>query len=84
MVTKMLISTITQKGQVTIPKNIRNALHLKTNDKVIFVRRGESIIIKPVRDILSLRGTIEVEKSRDFESIRGKVKTEVSKRIANE
>jgi len=28
----MLISTITQKGQVTIPKTIRNALQLKTND----------------------------------------------------
>ena len=80
----MLTSTITQKGQVTIPKQIRNALHLKTNDKVVFVRRGDSIIIKPVRDILSLRGMIEVENSQDFASIREQVKKEVSERLANE
>jgi len=80
----MLTSTITQKGQVTIPKKIRDGLNLKANDKIIFVRRGDSIIIKPVRDISSLRGIIGVNDSQDFESIREKVKTEVSKRIANE
>lgn len=79
----MLISTITQKGQVTIPKTIRNALQLKTNDKVIFVRRGDSIILKPVKDILSLRGVVETDESKDLSSIREKVKNKVSKRIAN-
>ena len=79
----MLISTITQKGRVTIPKTIRNALQLKTNDKVIFVRRGDTIIIKPVRDILSLRGVVATGESRDLSSIREKVKNKVSKRIAN-
>ena len=80
----MLTSTITQKGQVTIPKKIRNALNLKTNDKVIFVRRGNSIIIKPVRDVSSLRGIIRVNNSQDFVSIREKVKNKVSERLANE
>ena len=80
----MLTSSITQKGQVTIPKKIRDALNLKTNDKVIFVRRGKSIIIKPVRDISSLRGIVKVNDSQDLVSIREKVKTEVSKRLANE
>ncbi len=80
----MLTSTITQKGQVTIPKKIRDDLNLKTNDKVIFVRRADSIIIKPIRDILSLRGIVGVNDSQDFVSIREKVKTEVSKRLANE
>jgi len=79
----MLISTVTQKGQVTIPKQIRNALQLKTNDKVIFVRRGDSIILKPVKDILSLRGVVETDESKDLSSIREKVKNKVSKRIAN-
>lgn len=43
------ISTITQKGQVTIPKNMRDSLHLTTGDKVEFVlnERGE-IVIKPL------------------------------------
>ncbi|MEZ5536328.1 MAG: AbrB/MazE/SpoVT family DNA-binding domain-containing protein [Thiolinea sp.] len=43
------VSTMTQKGQVTIPKSIRNNLHLVTGDKVEFVLndRGE-VTLKPV------------------------------------
>lgn len=42
-------STVTQKGQVTIPKNIRDSLHLVTGDKVEFIHndRGE-VVIKPM------------------------------------
>lgn len=44
-----LVSTVTQKGQVTIPKDVRDILHLVTGDKVEFVlnERGE-ILIKPM------------------------------------
>ena len=44
-----LVSTVTQKGQVTIPKDIRDSLHLVTGDKVEFIHNelGE-IVIKPV------------------------------------
>jgi AbrB family looped-hinge helix DNA binding protein len=44
-----LISTMTQKGQVTIPKDVRDSLHLVTGDKVEFIQNelGE-IVIKPV------------------------------------
>ena len=43
------ISTLTSKGQVTIPKDVRDSLHLLSGDKVEFVRNdaGE-IIIKPL------------------------------------
>lgn len=79
----MLISTITQKGQITIPKKIRDALNLKTNDQVIFVRRGDLIIVKPVRDILSLRGSIKVKNFQDYSTIRKQVKKDISRRIAD-
>ncbi len=43
------LSTITSKGQVTIPKNIRDALHLLNGDKVEFIRNeANEIIIKPI------------------------------------
>ena len=32
----MLLSTLTSKGQATIPAEIRQALHLKAGDKIIF------------------------------------------------
>lgn len=36
----MLESTITRKGQVTIPKVIRDRLGVKEGEKVLFVIRG--------------------------------------------
>ena len=44
-----LISTMTQKGQVTIPKNVREILHLVTGDKIEFVLNDrDEFVIKPV------------------------------------
>ena len=80
----MLTSTITQKGQITIPKKIRIALDLKTNDKIVFVRRGGQIIIKPLRDIFILRGSVKVSEEQDFSDIRKKTQRDITKRIANE
>jgi AbrB family looped-hinge helix DNA binding protein len=42
-------STITAKGQVTIPKPIRDALNLHRGDQVIFVVEGERAFLQPVR-----------------------------------
>ena len=55
-----LVSTVTQKGQVTIPKNIRDSLHLMTGDKVEFAlnERGE-IVIKPLtRKVAEVAGLL--------------------------
>ena len=45
----MALATLTTKGQVTIPKTIRDSLKLHTGDKIeiIFTQHGEAII-KPV------------------------------------
>jgi len=40
--------TITSKGQVTIPKAIRNKLQLKTGDKLEFILHQNSVEIIPV------------------------------------
>lgn len=34
---KEIISTVTSKGQVTIPAEVREYLGIKTNDKIVFV-----------------------------------------------
>ena len=80
----MLLSTITQKGQITVPKKIRDALELKTNDQVVFVQRGDNIIIKPVKNVLSIRGSVKVNGEQDFSSVRKHTKTKIVERIANE
>jgi len=80
----MFTSTITQKGQVTIPKKLRDSLHLNINDKVIFVQRDDSLIIKPVKSVQALRGSVPVKKVHTTEDIRETVKQKITRRIANE
>ncbi len=41
----MEISSVTSKGQVTIPNALRKAAGLKTGDKLIFRLEGDHIIV---------------------------------------
>jgi AbrB family looped-hinge helix DNA binding protein len=43
------IATITSKGQVTIPKEIRQALQVKENDQLLFVVEGSQAVIIPLK-----------------------------------
>jgi len=54
-------TTITKKGQITIPKEIREILKLEEGKKleVEFEKRKKEIKIKPVPDILDLAGTFK-------------------------
>ena len=53
-------SSLSIKGQVTIPKNVRNSLKLKPGDRVTFVTDGHQAILLPIRgDLLSLRGLLK-------------------------
>jgi len=36
-----MLSTVTSKGQVTIPKPIRDALGISPNDRVTFIQEGK-------------------------------------------
>ena len=54
------ISTVTSKGQVTIPKEIRETLGVIEGDKLVFLVEGDKIVLRKVdseklSDILSRR-----------------------------
>ena len=69
-------STITRKGQVTIPKPIRDRLRLREGEKVRFVMRGDDVVLKVVRGtILDLRGSVKPSaRPQDFAMVRRSVK----------
>jgi antitoxin PrlF len=53
-------SAITSKGQATIPKAIRDHLHLKPGDRVkFFVHPNGSVVILPKRPVATLRGIVK-------------------------
>jgi AbrB family looped-hinge helix DNA binding protein len=82
----MPTSTLTSKGQITIPKEIRDALGLKEHDRVSFVKRGDEILIKPIKgSILDLKGVVKPRKRpENFEKIREATRKIVARKIAEE
>jgi len=65
-------TTITKKGQITIPKEIREILKLKEGKKlqIELEKRRKEIKIKPTPDILDLAGTFKPKKVIDPVRIR--------------
>ena len=46
-------AVVTSKGQVTIPKEVRESLNIKDGSKIIFiVERGEAVIMPKVKNPL--------------------------------
>lgn len=51
---------VTSKGQVTVPKSVRDALGLKEGDHVVFRVEGNRAVLARTPDFLALAGTIKV------------------------
>ena len=50
----MTTATLTSKGQVTIPKQVRESLHLHSGDRIEFSIRGNSeALLKPITRTVS-------------------------------
>ena len=45
----MVTATLTTKGQITIPKSVRDSLHLHAGDRIAFVLHGDSeAVLRPI------------------------------------
>ena len=49
----MVITSISTKGQVTIPSRLRNKLGLKPRDRVLVEIREDAIVISPAPDFFA-------------------------------
>lgn len=70
--TKLYTSVVTQKGQVTIPVEIRRALGIKANDRVTFIIEQDRVCIEPIAEsIETIFGAIEpIQRPEDFQRLR--------------
>jgi antitoxin PrlF len=79
----MSTATVTSKGQITIPIEIRTGLDLKAGDKVDFVMddAGRVSFFPVTRDIQSLKGMIaKPSKAVNIEDMKVAVKARGAKR----
>ena len=51
---------VSSKGQVTVPKAVRDALGLREGDEVVFRVEGSRAVLARTPDFLELAGTIRV------------------------
>jgi AbrB family looped-hinge helix DNA binding protein len=66
-------TTVTSKGQVTIPKRVRDAAGLKPGSKVEFEYRHGEVTLTPVRKPIG-----KSEFRRRLDKVRGTLKTDMT------
>ena len=66
----MASATVTSKGQITIPKDVRERLGLEAGDRVVFVVQSDrDVVLKPAKtDVRELHGML-YRKSRRSRSL---------------
>jgi AbrB family looped-hinge helix DNA binding protein len=70
----MNISKVGRRGQIAIPRLIRQELNLQEGDRLAFIRRGNEVVLQPLKATLSdFRGSIPVSEPQDFDAIRQQV-----------
>lgn len=79
-----MLSTVTTKGQITIPANIRSRFHIQANDRVDFFVDGERIVITPVRSLKQLRGSVTPIVGSNIVIERENARTVLAERLVGE
>lgn len=68
-------TSVTQKGQATIPIQIRQRLGIKTNSKITFeVNNNNEVLLKPVTDFFTLKGSVKSDKPFNIDAMENAVR----------
>ena len=80
-----LVSTVTQKGQITIPLTMRRLLGVKPKDKVAFTLEEKSVKIHPVGTVReSFQAIPALKRSHSENEIEDIVREEQTQQAASE
>ncbi|KKU95351.1 hypothetical protein A2875_04310 [Candidatus Gottesmanbacteria bacterium RIFCSPHIGHO2_01_FULL_46_14] len=73
-------STMTQKGQVTIPAPIRAMLGLQPRQRVVITKDADGAKIRAASNFFSLYGSIKTHKKLNISAMRKSAKTLLARR----
>ncbi len=74
---------LTSKGQVTIPRSVREALGLGKGDHVVFRVEGQRAVLARTPDLLDLAGAVEVpagKRGASWDEVRRRTRAARSRR----
>jgi AbrB family looped-hinge helix DNA binding protein len=70
----MNVGKVGRRGQIAIPRAIRQELNVQAGDRLAFIRQGDEVILQPLKQTLSdFRGSIPVSEPQNFDAIRQQV-----------
>jgi len=80
------VSSVTQKGQVTIPAHIRRVLRIKAKDMVSFTLVDGEVRLRPIQSrLLAGYGAVKPPtKPIDFKELRREIEEEVADEVLKE
>jgi len=79
------VTTVTAKGQVTIPKTIRQALDIRERDRLLFLIEGERLVLIPLRHrpLRELYGAFPPTRSYPgHQAVREEIRSQLGERMA--
>jgi len=72
---------ITSKGQITLPKKVRDILHLREGGVVVFEQENDTFVIKPAESLLDYKGYLRGRaKQADVDIVREAARTYVGRK----
>ena len=83
----MITAQVSDKGQITIPADIRRKLGLKPKSRVSIEIRDNTVVIRPMKSIRELSGIFHEYakgKTTDWDTIREETMRIVAEEVAHE
>jgi len=78
---KLEVTSLSSRGQVVIPQEVRDRLHLHTGEKFVVIGEDDTIILKKL-EVASFKGFDKLlKKTRDFVKKKGLTSNEISEAI---
>jgi antitoxin PrlF len=78
------VAQVTAKGQVTIPRSIREALQIEQGDQLVFRQEGERVLLIPLRrrPLSELLGALPASRpDPGIDRVRRTVRQEIGRRM---
>lgn len=64
-----VLAKVTSKGQVTLPKEVRDTLGIEAGDRVLFRIHGDRAVLAKTPDFLDLAGSVPIPPGKPAASL---------------